>query len=196
MAVDGWGWNPGAVSAAATAGGTAVALGVGAIALWQHKQKTRRAKRLARALFAQEVLELSIAAGLLSDFNGRAMLAAGEWPTRRQQKALKVVFIKEHVLTLDVGAVLVEKLARLLKETEMLDWLVADIAMTELPKERVQRAFAASLQASTTLETAARLLEDLHRPSRWVLLKKRVRRWLPARNRTVSYTPSDTPEGM
>lgn len=191
MAEDSWGWNPNTVSAVATAGATIVALGLGAVALWQHKRKVRKAKKLAKALFAYEAVELALATAQLSTPQARVLLTNGRLPTVRQRKALKLVFIKEHLLSLDLDTAISEKLAVLLNQAEMLNWFVEDLTAVENLQQREANALSVSMQANDTNETAAQLLEVLHRPSHWKRWLFRAKQWLRQRRHPAQNTASD-----
>ncbi len=185
MDAEKWGLTPETVSAVATAGATIVALGVGTVAIWQHKRKARKAKKLAKALFAHEAVELTIATAQLSTYESRKLLATGHLPTGRQRKALKLVFIKEHLLTLDLDAAIAEKLALLLNQTEMLSWLVEDVIAGTNLQLREAATLSVAVQADATNKTAIQLLEVLHRPGRWKRWLFRAKKLATARKRPV-----------
>lgn len=193
MAEQSWGLDPNTISAVATAGATIVALIVGGAAIWQHKRKVRKTKKLAKALFAHEVTELTIAVGMLSHYESRELLATGKLPTARHRKALKLVFIKEHAFKLDLDAPLAEKLALLLNQVEMLNWFVEDVmAETDLNLRRV-KTMQVVPQAADALKTAVELLKELH-PRNWrTRLKVGAKRLVTARKRQ---TPVKAPDPL
>lgn len=185
MAAEKWGLTPETLSAVATAGATIIALGLGAVALWQHKRKARKAKKLAKALFAHEAVEITIATAQLSTPQARGLLANGQLPTGRQRKALKLVFIKEHLLSLDLDDAISERLAVLLNQAELLNWSMEDFIASPTLQKRAANALSVSMLAKETNETAALLIEVLHRPSRWKRWLFRAKQWRLARKHHI-----------